>query len=191
MTQAPATTTPKPVDIFSIRGLLEILGENIDSVRADSSDENIKKSNAILQNVNAIKGIYTLAYDRERLENIKRIDETRAFEPDHYIKPTTLLGSVLGDDTERLKRDHELDQQSKRRDFDGAIEKLRQEVENNKDNQEASQDDYQYEHFSNSDIEIFNSILCNAPEKVDLSTEYKKDLYLLEQLKPSHFGVEE
>lgn len=191
---ATQATTPKhkPVDIKTIGGLLEILGENINSIYEDDSDQNIKKTNAILQNVNAIKGIYGLAFDKMRLGNIKQINKSsHDFGDNDYFKSEELLGSVFGDDTDRLARDHRREQEIKQNDYERAVEKLKAEIENNKDNPDVSRDDYKYENFDDDTVDIFNGILYKASEKTDLSTEYKKDLYLLKHIKPADFGVEE
>lgn len=187
MAQEHATTTQKPVDIFTIKGLLEILGDNINSIKADSSDENIKKSNAILQNVNAIKGIYTLAFDRERLENLKGIDDDFA----SYRKPEQLFGNVFGDETDRLERNHQRQQDACKREYDRVKKELQFEVEANADKQDSDSKAYEFGNFYGSDIDILNTVLERATDKDDISTHYKMAVFCLENVTPQDFGVEE
>jgi len=187
MTQPTATTTQKPVDIFTIKGLLEILGENINSVRADSSDENIKKSNAILQNVNAIKGIYTLAFDRERLENLKGIDDDFA----SYRKPDQLFGNVFGDETDRLERNHQREQDACRNRYERVKKELEYEVNANVNKQDSELKSYEFGDFYDSDLDILNTVLKRATDKDDIETRYKMVGFCLENITPQDFGVEE
>ena len=186
MTQAQ-TTTIKPVDIMSIKGLLEILGDNINSIKADSSDENIKKSNAILQNVNAIKGIYSLAFDRERLGNLKCIDDDFAT----YHKPAELLGNVFGDETNRLERNHQREQDACYNKYERVRDELQLEYDNNADKQDSDSKAYEYGDFYNSDYDILNAVLKRATDKDDISTRYKMIGFCLNNITPQDFGVEE
>lgn len=187
MTQPTATTTQKPVDIFTIKGLLEILGENINSVRADSSDENIKKSNAILQNVNAIKGIYTLAFDRERLENLKGIDDDFA----SYRKPDQLFGNVFGDETDRLERNHQKEQDACYNRYERVKKELQWEYDTNADKQDSDSKAYEFGDFYDSDLDTLNAVLKRATDKDDISTRYKMIDFCLNNITPQDFGVEE
>lgn len=187
MTQPTATTTQKPVDIFTIKGLLEILGENINSVRDDSSDENIKKSNAILQNVNAIKGIYTLAFDRERLENLKGIDDDFA----SYRKPDQLFGNVFGDETDRLERNHQREQDACRNKYDRVKKELQFEYDTNADKQDNTSKAYEYGDFYDGDLDVLNTVLQRATDKDDIETRYKMIGFCLKNITPQDFGVEE
>lgn len=185
MTQG--TTTAQKADIFSIKGLLEILGNNIDSINADSSDENIKKSNAILQNVNAIKGIYTLAFDRERLGNLKSMSDDWA----DYHAPKELLGNVFGDETARLERNHQRQQDACKSKYDRVKKELQFEVEANADKQDSDNKAYEFGDFYDSDLDILNTVLKRATDKDDISTRYKMTAFCLENITPQDFGVEE
>ena len=186
MTQG-TTTTYKPVDIMSIKGLLEILGDNINSIKADSSDENIKKSNAILQNVNAIKGIYTLAFDRERLENLKGIDDDFA----NYRKPDQLLGNVFGDETDRLKRNHQREQDACQTKYERVKRELEYEIKANVNKQDSESKAYEFAELYDSDLDILNAVLKRATDKDDIETRYKMVGFCLENMTPQDFGVEE
>ena len=186
MTQAQ-TTTIKPVDIMSIKGLLEILGDNINSIKADSSDENIKKSNAILQNVNAIKGIYSLAFDRERLGNLQCIDDDFAT----YHKPAELLGNVFGDETNRLERNHQREQDACLNRYNRVKDELQLEYDNNADKQDSDSKAYEYGDFYDSDFDILNAVLKRATDKDDISTRYQMIGFCLNNITPQDFGVEE
>lgn len=187
------TATKKMPDIYTIGGLLNILGENIASINEDSSDANIKKSNAILQNVNAIKGIYSLALDKTRLDNLSHIKQLSG-EYDlgyalrnNYFTDRELNGRVFGDDTERLKREHEADQEKKLYRYEKTIEKLKLEVEHNDEN--TDDEDFISEEYSKADMDILNNVLERS--KKELPNEYAMCQYLLKHLKPSDFGVEE
>lgn len=186
MTQATATTTHAPVDIKTIGGLLEILGENINSIYADSSDENIKKTNAILQNVNAIKGIYSLAFDKARLGIIndqsrrKRwydLDETSR----GYNTNRELLGNVLGDSEPREQRERA---EALSTAYDSVKHRLVREINTIK--QEGDLEvTASYEDFNEGELAILNKLLDEAKEP--LKTTLKQDEYLLETLTPEHF----
>lgn len=186
MTQATATTTHAPVDIKTIGGLLEILGENINSIYADSSDENIKKTNAILQNVNAIKGIYSLAFDKARLGIIN--DQSRRkrwYDLDDtsrgYNTNRELLGNVLGDSEPREQRE-----QAEALDatFSRVKNKLVREINTIKE-QGDLEVTASYEDFDEGELAILNKTLNEAEEP--LKTTLKQDEYLLETLTPEHF----
>lgn len=186
MTQATATTTHAPVDIKTIGGLLEILGENINSIYADSSDENIKKTNAILQNVNAIKGIYSLAFDKARLGIIN--DQSRRkrwYDLDDtsrgYNTNRELLGNVLGDSEPREQRE-----QAEALDatFSRVKNKLVREINTIKE-QGDLEVTASYEDFDEGELAILNKTLNEAKEP--LKTTLKQDEYLLETLTPEHF----
>lgn len=186
MTQATATTTHAPVDIKTIGGLLEILGENINSIYADSSDENIKKTNAILQNVNAIKGIYSLAFDKARLGIIN--DQSRRkrwYDLDDtsrgYNTNRELLGNVLGDSEPREQRE-----QAEALDatFGRVKNKLVREINTIKE-QGDLEVTASYEDFDEGELAILNKTLNEAKEP--LKTTLKQDEYLLETLTPEHF----
>lgn len=187
------TAIKKMPDIYTIGGLLNILGENIASINEDGSDANIKKSNAILQNVNAIKGIYSLALDKTRLDNISRIKHLSGeYDLDYalrnnYFTDRELNGRVFGDDTERLKREHEADQEKKLYRYEKTIEKLKLEVEQNDEN--TDDEDFISEEYSKADMDILNNVLARS--KKELPNEYAMYQYLLKHLKPSDFGVEE
>ena len=186
MTQAQ-TTTIKPVDILTIKGLLEILGDNINSIKADSSDENIKKSNAILQNVNAIKGIYTLAFDRERLDNLKSMGDDFST----YHAPDTLLGKVFGDETDRLERNHQRQQDACQSRYERVKKELQWEYDANANKQDSDSKAYEWGEFYDSDIDTLNTILKRATDKDDISTRYKMIDFCLNNITPQDFGVEE
>lgn len=186
MTQATATTTHAPVDIKTIGGLLEILGENINSIYADSSDENIKKTNAILQNVNAIKGIYSLAFDKARLgvinDQSKRkkwydLDETSR----GYNTNRELLGNVLGDSEPREQRERA---EALSTAYDSVKHRLVREVAEIKQ-QGDLEVTASYEDFNEGELAILNKVLNEAKEP--LKTTLKQDEYLLETLTPEHF----
>lgn len=186
MTQATATTTHAPVDIKTIGGLLEILGENINSIYADSSDENIKKTNAILQNVNAIKGIYSLAFDKARLGIIDAQNaRPRWFDLDKptrgYNTNRELLGNVLGDSEPRETREHAeaLDTA-----FSSVKHKLVCEINEIKE-QGDLETKASYENFNEGELEILNNLLNASKETLD--TTIKQDEYLLKVLTPEHF----
>ena len=186
MTQATATTTHAPVDIKTIGGLLEILGENINSIYADSSDENIKKTNAILQNVNAIKGIYSLAFDKARLGVIN--DQSRRkrwYDLDDtsrgYNTNRELLGNVLGDSEPREKREQA---EALSTTYDRVKNKLVREINTIKE-QGDLEVTASYEDFDEGELAILNKTLNEAKEP--LKTTIKQDEYLLETLTPEHF----
>lgn len=186
MTQATATTTHAPVDIKTIGGLLEILGENINSIYADSSDENIKKTNAILQNVNAIKGIYSLAFDKARLGVIN--DQSRRkkwYDLDEtsrgYNTNRELLGNVLGDSEPREQRERA---EALSTAYDSVKHRLVREINTIK--QEGDLEvTASYEDFNEGELAILNKVLDEAKEP--LKTTLKQDEYLLETLTPEHF----
>lgn len=186
MTQATATTTHAPVDIKTIGGLLEILGENINSIYADSSDENIKKTNAILQNVNAIKGIYSLAFDKARLGIIN--DQSRRkkwYDLDEtsrgYNTNRELLGNVLGDSEPREQRERA---EALSTAYDSVKHRLVREINTIK--QEGDLEvTASYEDFNEGELAILNKLLDEAKEP--LKTTLKQDEYLLETLTPEHF----
>ena len=186
MTQATATTTHAPVDIKTIGGLLEILGENINSIYADSSDENIKKTNAILQNVNAIKGIYSLAFDKARLGVIN--DQSRRkkwYDLDEtsrgYNTNRELLGNVLGDSEPREQRERA---EALSTAYDSVKHRLVREVAEIKQ-QGDLEVTASYEDFNEGELAILNKVLNEAKEP--LKTTLKQDEYLLETLTPEHF----
>lgn len=186
MTQATATTTHAPVDIKTIGGLLEILGENINSIYADSSDENIKKTNAILQNVNAIKGIYSLAFDKARLGIIN--DQSRRkkwFDLDDtsrgYNTNRELLGNVLGDSE---PREHREQAEALKTTYDRVIHKLTREIAEIKQ-QGDLEVTTSFEDFDEGELAILNKTLDEAKEP--LETTLKQDEYLLKTLTPEHF----
>lgn len=186
MTQATATTTHAPVDIKTIGGLLEILGENINSIYADSSDENIKKTNAILQNVNAIKGIYSLAFDKARLGIIN--DQSRRkkwFDLDDtsrgYNTNRELLGNVLGDSEPREQREQA---EALKTAYDSIRHRLVREVAEVKE-QGDLEATTTFESFDDGELEILNKVLDEA--KKPLKTTIEQDEYLLETLTPEHF----
>ena len=185
MTQAQ-TTTIKPVDILSIKGLLEILGDNINSIKADSSDENIKKTNAILQNVNAIKGIYSLAFDKARLGIINdQNTRPRWYDTDKtnrgYNTNRELLGNVLGDSEPRETRE-----QAEALDatFKSVTRRLRSEIAEITESGNLDTKDC-YATFDDGELEILNKILNESKENHD--TTISQNEYLLEVLTPEHF----
>ena len=186
MTQTTTTTTHAPVDIKTIGGLLEILGENINSIYADSSDENIKKTNAILQNVNAIKGIYSLAFDKARLGVInEQSQHKRWFDLDEqsrgYNTNRELLGNVLGDSEPREQREL---QEAIKSAHSSVTHRLAREI-----NEIKTQGDLKvttsFEDFNEGELKILNDLL-NASEKT-LKTTLEQDEYLLKTLTPEHF----
>lgn len=186
MTQATATTTHAPVDIKTIGGLLEILGENINSIYADSSDENIKKTNAILQNVNAIKGIYSLAFDKARLGIINdQNTRPRWYDTDKtnrgYNTNRELLGNVLGDSEPRETRE-----QAEALDatFKSVTRRLRSEIAEITESGNLDTKDC-YATFDDGELEILNKILNESKESHD--TTISQNEYLLEVLTPEHF----
>ena len=186
MTQATTTTTHAPVDIKTIGGLLEILGENINSIYADSSDENIKKTNAILQNVNAIKGIYSLAFDKARLGVIN--DQSRrkrgldlADTSRGYNTNRELLGNVLGDSEPREKRERA---EALSTAYDSVMYKLTREIAEIKQ-QGDLEVTTSFEDFNEGELAILNKVLDEAKELP--KTTLKQDEYLLETLTPEHF----
>lgn len=179
-------TTHAPVDIKTIGGLLEILGENINSIYADSSDQNIKKTNAILQNVNAIKGIYSLAFDKARLGVINQqntrnkwydIDATHR----GYNTNRELLGNVLGDSEPREQRE-----QAEALDtaYNSVARRLQDEIEGIKEQGNLDTKNF-YESFNKDELAILNNLLDKSKKTLD--TTIKQDEYLLETLKPEHF----
>lgn len=186
MTQVTVNDTHAPVDIKTIGGLLDILGENINSIYADSSDQNIKKTNAILQNVNAIKGIYSLAFDKARLGIINQqksrnewhgIDATRRC----YNTNRELLGNVLGDSEPREQRERAEAMESA---YNSAVHRLQVEIYEIK-KQGDLETKASYENFNEGELEILNNLLDESKE--DLDTTMKQDEYLLEVLTPEHF----
>lgn len=187
MEQTTATTTHAPVDIKTIGGLLEILGENINSIYADSSDQNIKKTNAILQNVNAIKGIYGLAFDKARLGLINDqnhrnkwldLDDTNR----GYNTNRELLGNVLGDSEPREKRERA---EALTNTYDSVCRRLRAEIDEIKEGNEPDTK-ASYEYFNDGELKILNELL-NKSEK-QFTTTVEQDEYLLEKLTPEHFN---
>lgn len=174
------------IDVTTIGGLLGILSDNIESVLADSSDANIKKSNAILQNVNAIRGVYGLAFERTRIANLKNIRRD-TYIMDDYLTPTELQGKVLGDDTERLERDKERENGRKLSHYQAVMQNLHFEIENNAE--DTPDESFKYETYDNCDLEVINGVLANA-KAGEADTPYKQDQYLLKHLTPAHFGIE-
>ena len=186
MTQATTTTTHAPVDIKTIGGLLEILGENINSIYADSSDENIKKTNAILQNVNAIKGIYSLAFDKARLGVINdQSRRKRGLDLDNtsrgYNTNRELLGNVLGDSEPREKRERA---EALSTAYNNVMYKLTREIAEVKQ-QGDLEVTTSFEDFNEGESAILNKVLNEAKELP--KTTLKEDEYLLETLTPEHF----
>ena len=186
MTQATTTTTHAPVDITTIGGLLEILGENIKSIYADSSDQNIKKTNAILQNVNAIKGIYGLAIDKARLglinsqnRHCSRIDFDRTNRG--YNTNRELLGNVLGDSEPREKRE-QADALSGV--YDSVRRRLVREIAEVKQSDDPDTKN-SIEDFDDDELKILNALLNKS--KKQLPNTIAQDEYLLETLTPEHF----
>ena len=186
MTQVTVNDTHAPVDIKTIGGLLDILGENINSIYADSSDQNIKKTNAILQNVNAIKGIYSLAFDKARLGIIndqnKRnkwlsLDDTSR----GYNTNRELLGNVLGDSEPREKREQN---EALNTEYKSVIRRLCDEIAEIKE-QGDLETKASYENFNDDELDILNNLLDESKETLD--TTIKQDEYLLKTLKPKHF----
>lgn len=186
MEQATATTTHAPVDIKTIGGLLEILGENINSIYADSSDQNIKKTNAILQNVNAIKGIYGLAFDKARLgiinDQSKRnkwysLDDTSR----GYNTNRELLGNVLGDSEPREKRERA---EALENAYTSVCRRLGSEIAEIKESDDPDTKK-SYEDFDEGELKILNDILHKCKEP--LNTTVEQDEYLLKTLTPEHF----
>ena len=186
MEQATATTTHAPVDIKTIGGLLEILGENINSIYADSSDQNIKKTNAILQNVNAIKGIYSLAFDKARLGIINDQNHRKTWysldERDRgYNTNRELLGNVLGDSEPREQR--ELKEMINTA-YDSVRNRLTKEIAEIKQ-QGDLETKGAYEDFNEGELKILNTLLNEAKE--ELTNTIAQDEYLLKTLTPEHF----
>ena len=162
------------------------MGENINSIYADSSDENIKKTNAILQNVNAIKGIYSLAFDKARLDIIndqnKRnkwvsLDDTSR----GYNTNRELLGNVLGDSEPREQRERANAMESA---YNSAVHRLQVEIFEIK-KQGDLETKASYENFNEGELKILNNLLDESKE--DLDTTMKQDEYLLKVLTPEHF----
>ena len=180
------TTAHKPVDIRTIGGLLEILGENINSIHADSSDQNIKKTNAILQNVNAIKGIYSLAFDKARLGIINDQNHRKTWysldERDRgYNTNRELLGNVLGDSEPREQR--ELKEMINTA-YDSVRNRLTREIAEIKQ-QGDLETKGAYEDFNEGELKILNTLLNEAKE--ELTNTIAQDEYLLKTLTPEHF----
>mgnify|MGYP003302303721 CR=1 FL=1 len=180
------TTAHKPVDIRTIGGLLEILGENINSIHADSSDQNIKKTNAILQNVNAIKGIYSLAFDKARLGIINDQNHRKSWysldERDRgYNTNRELLGNVLGDSEPREQR--ELKEMINTA-YDSVRNRLTREIAEIKQ-QGDLETKGAYEDFNEGELKILNTLLNEAKE--ELTNTIAQDEYLLKTLTPEHF----
>ncbi len=183
---AQTTTAQKPVDIKTISGLLEILGDNIKSLNTDSSEINIKKTNAILQNVNAIKGIYSLAFDKQRLEIINERNRVkRWYELDdksrEYQTNRELLGNVLGDSTDREQRDLEIAEQ-------GAYESVKKRLESEIYEIKESGDletTYTYAEYTTGELAILNKLLNKS--KKTYTTTLTQCEYLVENLKPEDF----
>lgn len=180
------TTAHKPVDIRTIGGLLEILGENINSIHADSSDQNIKKTNAILQNVNAIKGIYSLAFDKARLGIINDQNHRKSWysldEKDRgYNTNRELLGNVLGDSEPREQRElREMISTA----YDSVTHRLNREIAEIKESGDLETKGA-YENFDEGELKILNNILHESKE--DLTNTIAQDEYLLKTLTPEHF----
>lgn len=183
---AQTTTAQKPVDIKTISGLLEILGDNIKSLNTDSSEINIKKTNAILQNINAIKGIYSLAFDKQRLEIINERNRVkRWYELDdksrEYQTNRELLGNVLGDSTDREQRDLEIAEQ-------GAYESVKKRLESEIYEIKESGDleaTYTYADYTTGELAILNKLLDKS--KKTYTTTLTQCEYLVENLKPEDF----
>ena len=180
------SNSPSKIDVTTIGGLLGILSNNIESVLADSSDANIKKSNAILQNVNAIRGVYGLAFERTRVANLRKIRGDQ-YIMDDYLTPIELQGKVLGDDTERLARERDKLNARRLEHYQTVMHNLHYEIDNNDENTPDEQ--FKYATYDNSDLEIMNSVLDKA-KKGEADTPYKQDQYLLKNLTPLHFGIE-
>lgn len=185
--QQENATTHAPVDIKTIGGLLEILGENINSIYADSSDQNIKKTNAILQNVNAIKGIYSLAFDKARLGVINdQNTRPRWFDLDKtsrgYNTNRELLGNVLGDSEPREQREQAEAIESA---YNSVTRKLQDEIDGIKEQGNLDTKN-SYESFNKDELAILNDLLDKSKENLD--TTIKQDEYLLKTLTPEHFS---
>ena len=179
------THMAQKANIKTIGGLLQILEDNIDSLNQDASDANVRKNNAILQNVNAVRGIYNLAFAKERLTNIYKINDY--YSP--YLSEEVLMGSVFGDNTERFEHDREIMQRRRQEEYESLMERLRRELEENEDNQDADQEHFKYQSYNDKEIKVMNNLLFKTRKK--LASEYEKDLYLYKHLKPEHFlGVE-
>ena len=179
-------TVHKPVDIRTIGGLLEILGENINSIYADSSDQNIKKTNAILQNVNAIKGIYSLAFDKARLDIINdQNTRKRWFDLDDtsrgYNTNRELLGNVLGDSEPREEREKA---QATETAYNSVCRRLVNEINEIKESGDL-ESKASYEDFDEDELKILNTLLHESKES--LTTTIAQDEYLLKTLKADHF----
>lgn len=185
--QQETATTHAPVDIKTIGGLLEILGENINSIYADSSDQNIKKTNAILQNVNAIKGIYSLAFDKARLGVINdQNTRPRWYDLDKtnrgYNTNRELLGNVLGDSEPREQREQAEAIESA---YSSVTRRLQDEIEGIKEQGNLDTKN-SYESFNKDELAILNDLLDKSKETLD--TTIKQDEYLLKTLTPEHFS---
>lgn len=185
--QQENATTHAPVDIKTIGGLLEILGENINSIYADSSDQNIKKTNAILQNVNAIKGIYSLAFDKARLGVINdQNTRPRWFDLDKtsrgYNTNRELLGNVLGDSEPREQREQA---EALETEYKSVCRRLQAEINEIKE-QGDLETKLSYENFDDGELAILNDLLHKSKET--LNTTIEQDEYLLKTLTPEHFN---
>lgn len=183
---AQATATHAPVDIKTIGGLLDILGENINSIHADSSDENIKKTNAILQNVNAIRGIYNLAFDKARLGIINEqntclrhygLDKTSR----GYNTNRELLGNVLGDSEPREQREQVEAQDDA---YNSVTRRLQREIDGIRE--QGNIDTHNsYESFNKGELVVLNNLLDKSKEP--LNTTIEQNEFLLKTLTPEHF----
>ena len=180
------SNSPSKIDVTTIGGLLGILSDNIESVLADSSDANIKKSNAILQNVNAIRGVYGLAFERTRVANLRKIRGDQ-YIMDDYLTPIELFGKKVGETTERLARERDKLNARRLEHYQTVMHNLHYEIDNNDENTPDEQ--FKYATYDNSDLEIMNSVLDKA-KKGEADTPYKQDQYLLKNLTPLHFGIE-
>lgn len=183
---AQVTATHAPVDIKTISGLLDILGENINSIQADSSDENIKKTNAILQNVNAIRGIYNLAFDKARLGIINEqntclrhygLDKTSR----GYNTNRELLGNVLGDSEPREQREQVEAQDDA---YNSVTRRLQREIDGIRE--QGNIDTHNsYESFNKGELVVLNNLLDESKEP--LNTTIEQNEFLLKTLTPEHF----
>lgn len=183
---AQVTATHAPVDIKTIGGLLDILGENINSIHADSSDENIKKTNAILQNVNAIRGIYNLAFDKARLGIINEQNTClRCYGLDKtsrgYNTNKELLGNVLGDSEPREQIEQAEAQESA---YNNVTRRLQREIDGIRE--QGNIDTHNsYESFDKGELAVLNDLLNKSKEP--LNTTIEQNEFLLKTLTPEHF----
>lgn len=87
------------VDTRSVVGLLDIMTENIISLKENDDEQTVKKANAINQSVTTILKIYGLAFSKDRLNVIRDVkagDDKWAQLEGTTVDVDDLMGEVVG-----------------------------------------------------------------------------------------------